>query len=368
MTHIARRGAALRTLLALVLCPLLTNAARAQGMGAIRGAVVASEAGVPLSYGVVAIPALGVERFTDAAGVFTLRDVPAGRHALRVKRLGFLPLDTTVVVSAGETATVRVALARVPQRLATVHVRADRECRSPGPPSRASAPAFADLFEQLAQNAERLRLVSEGYPFRYAVERTYARRLRDGTVIREGGDTSVLASGDRTRYRPGGVVARERGGRPGSGWVVMIPTLLDFADSAFQYSHCFDFAAVEQVEGEALVRVDFRPARTIRAPDVEGSFYLDPTTYQIRRSAFRLTAVPRQVQGVTAVTVTTIFREVVPGVPLVADVVGENAQRASRGVRAVVAMLEQHRLLCVHFLGERPGGEAAPDDPLRCDR
>jgi hypothetical protein len=361
----------LSRVLLLVLALLVPAAARAQDAGTIRGVVVARDGDVPLSYGVIAIPALAVERFTDAAGRFTLRDVPAGRHVLRVKRLGFQPLDTTVIVAAGATAEVRLGLARVPQRLSTVYVRADRDCRQPGPPSRATSPAFADLFEQLAQNAERLRLLSDGYPFRYAVERTYSRRLRDGAVIREGADTSVVASSGpgRWRYQPGQVVTRERNARAGgAGWVINIPTLLDFADAAFQNSHCFDFATVEEVEGQPLLRVDFRPARSIRDPDVTGSFYLDTATYQIRRSTFRLSRVPSQVRGVTGSLVTTIFREVVPGVPLVSEVFGENALQPPRGrfLRPPVATLEQHRLLCVHFLGERPGGESGADDPLRC--
>jgi iron complex outermembrane receptor protein len=81
--------------------------------GTIVGIVVTKEGGVPLGYSVVSAPALNRERFTNIEGKFALADLPAGSVQLRVRHLGYSPVDLSVVVRAGQADTVRVALTHI---------------------------------------------------------------------------------------------------------------------------------------------------------------------------------------------------------------------------------------------------------------
>src|SRR6476646_2225005 len=92
--------------------------------GSIVGFVVTKEGGVPLGYSTVSIAALSRERFTSADGKFTLGDLPAGPLQLRVRHLGYSPVDLSVVVHPGSVDTIRVSLTHIAVRLTTMQVRA----------------------------------------------------------------------------------------------------------------------------------------------------------------------------------------------------------------------------------------------------
>jgi hypothetical protein len=279
------------------------HAARAQSIGtdstgAIVGIVVTKEGGVPLGYSTVSIAALSRERFTNADGRFTLADLPAGPLQLRVRHLGYSPVDLSVVVHSGSSDTIRVSLTHIAVRLTTMQVRAYPECKNPGIPKRASDSTFATVFDQLHQNAEQYRLLTETYPFVYAVERTMSRVLVNGDSRTDGVDTLIIGS-NRWTYKPGAVVIRD--GRMRSAPVMMnIPTLVNFADKSFLENHCFHNGGLETVDGTEMLRVDFVAASRIKEPDVDGSMYLDLGNFQIRRSVLRLTKIPAGLAGLVA--------------------------------------------------------------------
>ncbi|HEY0022750.1 MAG TPA: SusC/RagA family TonB-linked outer membrane protein [Longimicrobium sp.] len=80
----------------------------AQG-GTIRGTVVETGNRQPLAGATVA--GGGRSTVTDAAGEFTLAEVPAGRVQVRASRLGYQAGETSVSVAAGATARADLALA-----------------------------------------------------------------------------------------------------------------------------------------------------------------------------------------------------------------------------------------------------------------
>ena len=63
-----------------------------------------------------------------------------------------------------------------------------------------------------------------------------------------------------------------------------------------------------------LLRIDFRADDQIRSPDVNGTIYLDPKTYQIRLAELQLSKLVAEVREITAVKVRTIFRELSPNI------------------------------------------------------
>jgi hypothetical protein len=326
------------------------------GTGTLIGLVSAKEAGVPLPFSVVSITRLQREQFTDERGRFRVGDLPAGSVRLRIRHVGYSPADTEVVVRAGVTDTIRIALSRIAVRLTAMQVRAYPECITPGPPP-ATDTAFTTIFDQLKQNAEQFRLLVTKYPFIYGVERTTSTLLGGVDLRRDLVDTITLMSDSQWQYSPGTVVVQEKVRGRSTGPVTMrIPTLANFADSLFIANHCFFNGGLETVDSKELLRVDFVAASALTDPDVDGSMFLDPTTFQIRRSFLHLSKPPRAVPDVTATEATTIFAELFPSVPVIATVQSINHLRvSSRRYRAPTQTREDQQLIAVEFLRNKPG-------------
>jgi hypothetical protein len=356
-----------RPVAALLLC---ASTAVAQGTkpdtavtGSIAGDVTAKELSTPLPYSVVSIAAEGREQFTNDRGTFTLAGVRPGVVRLRVRHLGYVPADVDVQVHAGEIATVHVQLVHIAVRLEAVQVRAYPECTAPGPPKVAPGgdSAFATVFGQLRQNAEQLKLLTKSYPFVYAVERVQSNVYENDRVRVQRVDTIGLRSEDEWKYRPGNLITRN--GSVLSRYVMSlrIPTLVHFADDVFLANHCFHNGGVETVDGAQLFRIDFVAASKIREPDVDGSMYLDPNTFQIRRAFLHLSKVPKGLQGVTGSEATTLFAELLPSVPLISAV--SSVTYVERDDKARVPLKttnEDQRLIGVQFVKGRPGDQSRP--------
>ena len=84
--------------------------AQAESTGTIVGTVVDAEKAMTLELAQVYIAALNKSAVWGADGRFTIADVPAGAHLLAAELIGYKRATTTVVVVAGETATVELEL------------------------------------------------------------------------------------------------------------------------------------------------------------------------------------------------------------------------------------------------------------------
>ena len=355
MIHAAARHA-----IALLLANGFGMVLRAQTpTGTVAGVVVSQESGMTLPYGVVAVPALGRERFTTVNGSFILDDLPAGPVRLMVRRLGYTPKELTVTVHEGMTDTIRVELARVAVKLAAMEVRAYPECKHPGPPHPGSDSALATVFTQLHMNAVQYRLLARSYPFAYAVASTLGHFAKDGTLGITRRDTIRIDGLPKWKYKPGKIVSRSniRGHR--GELFVNVLTLIDFADSEFIANHCFHNGGLTQTDSATQFRIDFIASSKIRAPDFSGSIYVDTATYQIRKSVLRVVPVP-PIRGMTEMEVTTRFDEVLPSIPVIAKVSSlQTFNTELRGVQISSAFDEQ-RLIQFVFLGPRPGEDKKP--------
>ncbi|HEY5218285.1 MAG TPA: carboxypeptidase regulatory-like domain-containing protein [Gemmatimonadaceae bacterium] len=325
----------------------LPRCASAQS-GSIRGIVVDAESGSRLSFAIVSATPPSDERFTTDSGVFMFGALPAGPIRLRARRLGFAPQEVTVDVREGQTVTVRITLTHIAITLPVVNAVANQSCGRPGPPNAAADSGLAAIFGQLEQNAERYQLLTHDYPFTANYEVTSAVRRRGGTQASVALEPSSVESGKHWSYSPGEVVTT----RINSGVWVNIPTLDVFADRQFLDSHCYWYGGREVVDGDTLLRIDFQVADRIRAPDLNGSMYLDPSTYLIRRSILRLSTLPRSLANGDSSLIVSQFDEVLPGVPLVADVVSTLYLKPGAGGRAeqeVLATEEERRRISVKF-------------------
>ena len=325
----------------------------AQVRGAVYGLVRAREGGMALAHAVVSIDSLGIERLADGHGRFRLETLPAGRHQLRVRSLGFAPGDTTVVVVSAEVDSIVVELRPLPTPMATVRVHPDDWCTAPGRPRHGDDPAFASIFEQMEQNAARLRLLDETYPYATWVERKLGFRRRDGSKHVERTDTLVDRSEVAWHYKPGTVIGKQKV-RDRVETIIALPTLRVIADPAFQRTHCFAFAGVEDFDGRRVLRIDYSTSRKLRTPDVNGSVFLDSASYQIVATRARLSRIPSELRSMSALEATVWFREVAPGLPIADRIESIKTLRNQWGRDNVVARTETQRHMMIRFDGRSP--------------
>jgi len=320
----------------------------------IVGIVVAQESGERLAHSVIAVPSLEIHRFVNDSGAFVLRDLPPGSFPLHIRRLGYAPKELMLTVRAGAYDSLRIELTRVAVQLAAVQVHADPPCTTPGLRAVTDS-GLATLLTQLRMNGQQYRLLAERYPFVYSQERIVSSELKGGETRIDDVDTVVVASQSPWRYRPGHILTR-LGRRQRGELYFNIPTLLDFADTLFLDNHCFADGGLDHVDGSALIRIDLYAWERIKTPDVNGSIFLDPDTFQIRRSVLRLSRNPR-VSGMIDMEVTTVFQEALKSIPIVSQVLGVQRFDARDKKRQLIAGYEHHRLVGFRFVGNRPGDD-----------
>jgi hypothetical protein len=348
-------GAALVALLAAVAGPVFGQRAPQGGTGVVRG-VVTSEEGTPIPYAVVSLlPGFG-QRFTDAAGAFAFTGVPAGSYRALARQVGFRPRDTTVAVQPGATRVLRFALEHLTVELEAIRVVASRGCTVPGAPDSLVSPQLARIFDQLRLNAERYRLLVDSYPFRFRMVRRFVNYSDAGSVVDSSQDTVTYRSNAGVGYRPGQVVGWGRGRGNTLSPVLNLPTLADFADSAFQASHCFAYGGLVADSGGLVVRYNFEPAEFIRTPDIAGYVDLDPQTFQVREAVVRLTRPVRALEGLASASSTITYTELFPNIVVQSRVQSEHVPWLGLNVRGRIARyVQDQHIINVTFLTPLPG-------------
>lgn len=352
-----RHGALLLGVLSSLSTPISAQASN--GSGATVSGVVRDDAtGQPLPFSVVEIRGRSLQRFTTDSGRFRIAGLAPGPATLRVRHLGFTPREASFNLRAGQDSSVEIRLTAVAVNLAAMPIHASAACDDPGPPRAIDDSAFAAVFTQLRENADQYNLLATAYPFRALLARTLSAEQHNGALDVKNSDTVVFRSDREWPYQPGQIVAqptdpRITGGR--GDYVMHIPTLDVLADSAFLANHCFGNAGLQTVGGLALLRIDFRAAERIDTPDVDGSMYLDPKSYQIRRSVVRLSRRPRAIPYIDSATVTTTFAELYPSLPIVTGVESRNRLSYPFRPTAPRASIETQALVRLAWLHGKPG-------------
>ena len=96
--------------LALHFVLLPTSFLEAQQTGSVTGTVTDAASLRPVSDARVFIVGTAVQAFTDVEGSYRLSEVPAGEVEMRLERLGYAPVDSTLQVAAGQTSAVDFSL------------------------------------------------------------------------------------------------------------------------------------------------------------------------------------------------------------------------------------------------------------------
>ena len=292
------------------------SAARAQS-ATVTGQVVLRDSEQPLAYTTISLPSQGTQLLASESGTFTLRNLPPGEVRLRFKRIGFVPKDTALDVVVNETARIRIEMTRLVLQLPEVVVNGACTDRTP---LEDQPPILAALFDQVRQNAERLRLLAVEQPF---VLRTIAMggfRDRDNKIIgARRADTVERGPLPSKAYVPRQVFARGGGPRR-EDWGVTLPELPDLADTAFTNNHCLFYAGQERFGSDSVIRVDFEPVPWLaREIDLLGSIYLRLDGYRLVGVLTRLNGIPSRFPEVREYFARARFDEIVSGVPVLAE-------------------------------------------------
>jgi hypothetical protein len=325
--------------------------------GTVVGRVHVAGTELPVGYAIVATTPGGRELFTDSDGRFVLRDLASGSIRITARRVGFAPVDTTVIVTRGDTSRVQIGLSLITIQLPTVHT-IGRGCAHPGGSDAQIGVELGALFDQLKENAVRNRLLSRSYPFELDVERKITRPepLLEARFVAY--DTIVESSNRTWRYAPGKMLGTREyasGVFAGRWATITMPELADFADERFLINHCFDFSGIDAVDGDSLIRIDFAPAPAIHDPDVAGTIFLDRATYQLRVTDILLVNLTRQLRGqMSGQSIRAYFREVIPGVPVLHAISSVVYPKDDSKAPPAEPLTEHHRVLAVRFIRGRP--------------
>ena len=323
----------------------------------VMGQVFVKGSDVAVSYTVIGAKPGIPDRFGSSDGRFILRDVPAGPLSLSVRHIGFSPLDTTIDVRAGDTLRLRLELPLITIQLPAVHSLAQR-CAHPGGNNVGLSAELEVLFDQVKQNADRNKLLSTSYPYEVVIERKITKPEPALEARFVAYDTVVRSSSRTWRYSPGNMLGTrefEPGVFGGKWLTVTMPELADFADERFLENHCFDYGGIDVINGDTLLRVDFNPAPVVRTPDVGGTIFLDPKTYQLRLALMSLVNLTKQLrQQISGQTIRATFKEVVDGVPVVDVVSSVVFPRENPKGPPLEPATEDQRALEVRFLKGKP--------------
>jgi len=228
---------------------------------------------------------------SNERGEFVLSLPRAGRFEVRALRVGYRPtLVPPLDVAAGDTATVRIVLARDAVRLSTITVRRSDDCRARDQ----GGALVADVWEEarkalLAAQTPRSggTLVAEWIQYDRQLDST-GRRVLDQEV-----HLTRSPSDQPFRSREAALLARE-------GYVVEDSTAVSYyapdADvllsESFAGTHCFQLA--EAPPGEpGLIGLAFRPvAAALRRRDIVGTFWVDRASAELRAIDFAFTGLP----------------------------------------------------------------------------
>jgi hypothetical protein len=224
--------------------------------------------------------ATGQRRFTDDNGQARLSWPSNGQLRLRVREVGYKPVQRTLQRATATEQETTFAMSKVAYVISPV--KATSHCVTTD--DTAALALSVSVLDQLKQGAEKYNEFRRLYPFEASVERRTARVPENGPVRR------IIKANEKFRsetwdqaYTPGKVV--EYGGGTFNAPIFFLSTL---GDSVFWENHCFIARGIESYRGSRAVRLEFSPIMDLRTPDWAGAALLDSATSYLLRLEFRL--------------------------------------------------------------------------------
>jgi Carboxypeptidase regulatory-like domain len=334
--------------------------AQVDSSGRLTGRVLYQGQQIGVPFASVTLTPTGRARFADSSGAFVFTHVAPGSYRVRARQIGYVPSDTTVIIRPAPAVTsVTISLHRVVQlRRVVTRAKGSKDCIAPGVPDSTIDPELAQVFTEVRENVARLRILVNNYPFRYRREDEFLLRA-SGPDEMEEMDTVDIESAEDEGYHPGRVVVNGTGTHGQPAQFMHLVQFQDIADQAFIQTHCFNIVENAKTDSSTttpLIRVDFRPWVKLQVPDVEGSLFIDPDRYIVKRAVFHLTRSNETSPPIKDWTYYSFFTEVVPLVPVVSGF-----QSYVQASRQPGTQVEDGRVLDYKFLEEAPVNSAVHD-------
>lgn len=263
------------------------------GAQSLRGVVVGADGTTPVSGVIVVIEtAAGANAgraLSDGNGRFALPVPTGGPHRLRALRIGYQPTLRDIVIDSTGTTDVRVVLNPTMVSLPTLTVRTDDVCRGRG----ADGAVVAEVWEEarkalLASGLSAAQpLVAEWIEYERTLDTT-ARHVREQRVR----STRTATTHAFRSLPPADLAAHGYVVDTDDGTVFHAPDAEVLLSDSFAATHCFHVEPPTP-DRPTLIGVGFRPAREQRRfADIEGVFWIDRESRELRSLEYRYTNLP----------------------------------------------------------------------------
>jgi hypothetical protein len=243
--------------------------------------VIDAGARYPLANADIIDLATNQHRFTDARGQTRLSWPTDAPLRLRVRQVGYQPLNRTLERAAVSDETTTFALSRVAYVISPV--TATGHCVTTD--DTVSLGLSVSVLDQLKQGAEKYDEFRRLYPFEATLERRTARVPETGPItyiVRE--NETFQSETWEPPYRPGNIVEYSSY----ASFNAPLLSLSMLADSVFWENHCFIARGIESYRGARAVRLEFSPITDLGGPDWMGAALLDSATSNLLRVEFHL--------------------------------------------------------------------------------
>ncbi|MEO8580082.1 MAG: hypothetical protein ABI469_07530 [Gemmatimonadales bacterium] len=242
--------------------------------------VIDAAARYPLANADVIDLATQQHRFTDDHGQARLPWPSDGQLRLRVREVGYQPLQRTLSQNAASEEAATFALSKVAYVISSV----EKTSHCVTTDDSASLALSVAVLEQLRQGAQKYDEFRRLYPFEMTFERRSAYVPENGKISRISSNIETYKSEIPPReYRPGDIVRYLNGS-----FSVPILFLSTLGDSVFWDHHCFIVRSVESLQDARVVRLEFSPSPDVTGPDWAGDAFIDSATSILKRVDFRV--------------------------------------------------------------------------------
>jgi hypothetical protein len=258
--------------------------------------VIDGDAGFPLTNADVTELSTGQHRFSDEHGQVRLTWPGSGELRLRVREIGYQPVERTLERALASDFAPIFALRKVAYVISSV----SDTSHCPTSHDSAALALSVSVLEQLKEGAEKYDRFRRLYPFETTVERRTAAVPPNGVIARIIASTETFRSDNwEAHYRPGDILEYDRGYFVAP--LLLLPTL---ADSTFWEHHCFVARGLESYHDTRVIRLEFTPTADVKGPDWQGDALIDSSTSTLLRVDFKLAHpkgrfAPKRLEGYT---------------------------------------------------------------------
>lgn len=223
---------------------------------------------------------------TSSSGRSLFEDLAPGRYVVTAELIGYTTGTREVTVALGEPALVEIALATRAIELEGIRVEAEGRCDV----RPAAGLTVAEVWDEVRKALEAARWTDEKGVYQYRTRR-YERSVDEETGRVSDERTRFGRAYQRTPYlsRPvedlleNGFV-QDPDDTPG-GASYFAPDASVLLSDPFLDSHCMRLIIGEDDES-GMVGLAFEPIRGRRVPDIAGTFWVDPVTWELGHLEF----------------------------------------------------------------------------------